>query len=769
MIRLSVVLAGVSVGLLLTTPLAGAQDRRVDVAPPTPAPAFASDRVIVGWAPGADAADRRIARVEANVDSARRLGDPAVQLLELEEGQTVGDALEALQSDPAVEFAEPDRYNAPTAGVDEPFFDELWGLRNLGGPFGVLGFPGPVAGADIDAVAAWSRTVGTPSTVVAVIDSGYRFAHPDLGPVAWNNPGETPGNGEDDDDNDYVDDVHGYDFVGEDADDPSPDGDPTDADLLSGGHGVHTAGTIGADGDNGIGITGVAQNVRLMPLRVCSHSPDASAEEPPRPRSSCPDSALIDAIDYAGDNGASVANISLGRAGFPSSAVVDALGRHPDTLYVISAGNDGSDNDTEADPPNGHHYPCNHDPSSSDEPGAIDNVICVAATDQADQLASFSNWGAVSVDLAAPGTQTLSTYSAIGERYSEDFENGDFGSEWSATAPNGFQSADDGPLSSPGMTDTPAGAPAPSTIYESTTTTGFTVPAGYGPCNFGGERFLRKGAGDFKYWILRNGNPVIERSPGDTSGSSLSGFSTGFVTGLAGGTIKLRFQFVSDGSPTVGEGVWLDDLWVDCYEDVGSTTPTYVYLQGTSMAAPHVAGAAGLLVSLDPSATVPELRAALLDGTVPNRSSLCDPVTDLDNRRTVTGGRLNVDRSMDVLMEDPLAPMTPPVCGEPPTPLSGPGADQRPMTGNGDRDPVLLQLRCKVPKLKVLSRSKASAKLKKANCRLGKVTKPKKKKGQKKLPALIVKSSSPKAGAERAAGAKVAVTLKVKPKWRKRR
>ena len=124
-----------------------------------------------------------------------------------------------------------------------------------------------------------------PAIVVADIDSGYRLEQPDLGAVEWTNPGEIAGNGVDDDDNGYVDDVHGWDFVGARTSTrrctPSADNDATDDDLFTGGHGVHTAGTIGAAGNNGRGITGVAQNVRIMPLRVCSYSPDAGADRLP--------------------------------------------------------------------------------------------------------------------------------------------------------------------------------------------------------------------------------------------------------------------------------------------------------------------------------------------------------------------------------------------------------------------------------------------------------------------------------------------------------
>ena len=253
------------------------------------------------WAPSADRGDRVDARADANVSPTANLGDPDFQLVQVQPGQTVGKAIAELEADPAVAVAERDGVSAPAALPDDPLLGQLWGLRNTGA--GVEGFSGAVAGDDINAEAAWDRSVGDPATVIADIDSGYRFEHPDLANVAWDNPGETS-NGLDDDADGIVDDLHGADFVGSDGEHPAIDGDPTDEDLLSGGHGVHTAGTIGAQGDNGVGITGVAQDISLMPLAAFALS---RLERAPR----CPNDSIVAAINYAGAEGARVANISL--------------------------------------------------------------------------------------------------------------------------------------------------------------------------------------------------------------------------------------------------------------------------------------------------------------------------------------------------------------------------------------------------------------------------------------------------------------------------
>lgn len=272
-------------------------------------------------------------------------------------------------------LAERDSYVSLDAVPNDLLFDQLWGLQNTG--LGIDGFVGALAGADINASSAWERTLGTPTTVVADIDSGYRFEHPDLADVVWTNPGETL-DGIDNDANGIVDDLHGADFVGANAEAPVPDGDPTDDNLFNGGHGVHTAGTIGAEGNNGIGISGVAQDVSLMPLRVCSRL--VVAED-----SDCLTSALIAAINYAGAKGARAANMSLGSEIYRAT-VANAVAANPQTLFVVSAGNDNHDNEVTP------HYPCNLDPPGEGK-GAVDNVICVAATDQADRRADVLRLG----------------------------------------------------------------------------------------------------------------------------------------------------------------------------------------------------------------------------------------------------------------------------------------------------------------------------------------------------------------------------------------
>jgi subtilisin family serine protease len=624
----------VSAALAIAPAPAGAADPEAGAAP-SPAADSIRGRVIVQWRQGADHADKVAARESAEVDFEAQLGAPSFQLVEVEPGQSAADAARELEADPAVAVAEPDGYRTLDSVPNDPLFSQLWGLRNTGA--GVHGFAGAVAGADVNAVAAWDRSVGVPTTVVADIDSGYRFDDPDLGPVAWTNPGEVAGNGIDDDANGYVDDVHGYDFVGTSATTPSEDADPTDDNVTSGGHGLHTAGTIGAAGNDGVGITGVARNARIMPLRVCSNQPSTNETR-------CPFSSILAAINYAGEMGARAANLSLGGTTFTQTEV-NAIAAHPETLYVISAGNDGGNNDGGEAAPKGHHYPCDYRPTvdaAPAVPGAIDNVLCVAATDQADALASYSDYGATSVDLGAPGSAVLSTYPTIDSWMTDDFEVDDYAGSWLPFGAAGFGRAGvgDGPLTSFGINDTPGATPEANHVYGVESATETALPAGTGSCRIKGMRHRKGGAMPYGLFLDGSFAGAREFLSGETAGSAMVFFQTVPILGLGGHTLKMFFEYQADSTPLATEGAWLDDLRLECYAPV-STPLTHSFLDGTSMAAPHVTGAAALLFSLKPSATVTEVRNALL-GSVHPTASLAG--------KTTTGGRLDIVAALKALV-----------------------------------------------------------------------------------------------------------------------
>jgi serine protease len=294
---------------------------------------------------------------------------PGMRRVELGPGIDTAAALAIFQSDPNVAFAQPDHRVSLQLSPNDPEFGSLWGLDNVGQT-------GGNDDADIDAPEAWDVTTGSSNTVVAVIDTGVDYRHPDLAANIWVNTDEIPGNRIDDDRNGYVDDVHGYDFV-------NRDGDPMDDHY----HGTHVAGTIGAVGDNEIGIAGVNWHVQIMALKFLDEFGGGY------------ESDAIAALNYAVSNGASISNNSWGGGG-ESPAFKKALenAAAQGHIFVAAAGNDGWDNDRDA------FYPASYD---------VQNVVAVAATDNFDELAWFSNYGKTSVDLAAPGVAIYSTFPTV--------------------------------------------------------------------------------------------------------------------------------------------------------------------------------------------------------------------------------------------------------------------------------------------------------------------------------------------------------------------
>lgn len=281
-----------------------------------------------------------------------------------------------------VEYVEPNMIVHAQLTPNDPEFSSLWGFNNSGQliirPDG-SSFSG-TPGADIHLPAAWDLKTGSGSVIIADIDTGVDYNHPDLAGNIWTHPGEIAGNGIDDDGNGFVDDLHGWNFVNN-TNDPMDDH----------GHGTHTAGTIGAVGNNGAGGVGVNWIAKVMPIKFMNSAGSGTIEDAAR------------AILYASQMGAKISNNSWGCTGIGcfSQTFEDALkvayGRG--MLFVVAAGNTsafGVANNNDATPT----YPCN-----STQP----NVLCVAATENHDAKAFFSNYGNVSVDLGAPGQDILST------------------------------------------------------------------------------------------------------------------------------------------------------------------------------------------------------------------------------------------------------------------------------------------------------------------------------------------------------------------------
>lgn len=264
-----------------------------------------------------------------------------------------------------VRVAEPDHILRAQTTPNDPSYSTLWGLHNTGQSSGT-------ADADIDAPEAWALSTGSSSVIVAVLDTGIDQTHPDLLANLWTNPGEIAGNSLDDDNNGYVDDTRGWDFV-------NSDNNPND----DNGHGTHCAGTIGAVGNNGAGVSGVCWQVSLLGLKFL----DASG--------SGYESDGAEAISYATNIGVTLTSNSYS-GDIYNQSMKDAIDEADAAgiLFVAAAGNNSSNLGLFPE------YPASFTSS---------NIVSVASTTRTDALSSFSNFSATSVDLAAPGSDIFST------------------------------------------------------------------------------------------------------------------------------------------------------------------------------------------------------------------------------------------------------------------------------------------------------------------------------------------------------------------------
>ena len=306
--------------------------------------------------------------------------------IKLPAGISYQEAVAAMKDDARVAYAEPNlvytledvqqgqdqQGQQPPRDPSSPndLDEKLWGLNNTGQT-------GGTAGAHVSAKDAWKIQTGNGSDngpLIAVIDTGIDYNHPDLKANIWTNPGEIAGDGIDNDNNGVIDDVHGYNAFAD-------NGDPMDGHS----HGTHCSGTIAGVGNNGQGVTGVMQDANLMAVKIFSDSGRTSVD------------AIVRGIAYSAKMGADITSNSWGGGG-RSEAIYDAF-RTNDALHVIAAGNSNYDNDKR------DNFPSNYD---------LDNIVAVAATTHTDERASFSQWGAKNVDVAAPGKDIYSTVNGGG-------------------------------------------------------------------------------------------------------------------------------------------------------------------------------------------------------------------------------------------------------------------------------------------------------------------------------------------------------------------
>lgn len=535
-----------------------------------------------------------------------------IQHMKLPEDLSVEEAVRLYQQEPDVEYAEPNYILRISSAPNDPDFGNQWGLDNGND-------------ADIDAPEAWDITTGDSSVIIAVVDSGVSYNHPDLSANIWTNTGEdfpACNDGLDNDGNGYIDDCHGWDFLDD-------DNDPTDFH----GHGTHVAGIIAAEGDNAVGVTGVMWHARIMPLRFLGILGSGTVSD------------AVEAILYASANGAHVINNSWGGGGY-SQALKDAIDASS-AVVVCAAGNGGPDGigdniDSSA------HYPASY---------TSPNIISVAATDSSDALTGFSNFGALSVDLAAPGKRIYSAlampdYGASVTVYgNEDFEStsgdlpllgwdrGGTNSSWaitSGTGTSGSNSLEDSP--SQGI---------PVTGYKNNTNSWAGYMTSFPSVKENRYTLSFMWSGELEnnrdYLLINYSLNSTNWYYADYRTGNQSGFvadSTEELTSIAEQNSRFYFGFGlnTDGTGT-GDGVYIDDVKL-IREPVTGVTNSYSYMTGTSMAAPHVSGVSGLIRALDPTCTAADIKNLILNSA--------DPLASLSGK-VLTGGRLNAHTALATL------------------------------------------------------------------------------------------------------------------------
>ncbi len=587
---------------------------------------FKENRVDLKRAAGITKARQFASRQDLSVkENLRRVN---VSVFETDEKENIEEVIDRLESDPDVQYAEPNytRSLAASGGgagggsgvrisIDDPSFALQWALENTGQE--VDGTSG-TNDADIDGKETLELNISTGAgVVVAVIDTGVAYNHPDLAENMWDGTNCVDENGVP-----LGDCIHGYDFEDDDKN-PLP---------IQGTHGTNVAGIVAAVLNNNTGIVGVAPEAKIMALKF---GLDVASE--------------VRAIDFAIQNGASVINASF-EGGEYSQAEYDAIARFRDAggIFIAAAGNEGSDNDTT------HYYPADYD---------LDNIISVAATDQNDALADFSNYGDETVDIGAPGVNVYSTTASVTEstvleEYFNDVTPPALPSGWTNTGNWGtvalaedvqvlFADLDTFPYAN----NANSYATTPSlnlTNSSPVVIVGTICDAEYSESwtDYMELQFSADGVNfePIARWdemaldILNGENPLS-----DESFAAAAFFM--FLPHTGTENSKLRFNWVTDGSDNEYLGCLVTSVAVVKTTLSDGSENGYEYNDGTSFAAPHVSGMAAQIVALRPDLSISDVKNTILSNG--------DNVASL-NGKTVSGKRLNVFAALEEINQGTL-------------------------------------------------------------------------------------------------------------------
>jgi len=552
-----------------------------------------------------------------------------ISVLKIKDGKTVEQKIVEIKNDPNIEYAEPNYKRYPAnINTNDTYRDNLWGLDNTG--LTINGTTG-TDNKDIDAPEAWEINEGiNDDVIIAVIDDGVAYNHPDLQANMWvgtncvKEDGNLLGNCN-----------HGYDFENDDKI-PLPD---------ESSHGTHIAGTIAAVKNNAKGIIGVAPQAKIMAIKFDF---DILSE--------------IKAIDFAIRNGAKIINASFGGSGF-SQAEEDAINRFKTAggIFIAAAGNNGTNNESV------HEYPSDYD---------LNNIISIAATDQNDNLASFSNYSTNSVDVGAPGVNIYSTVIAEESAYSsvlnESFETitppaiplnfistGYFGT-YALDGGTYWGKVLYGDLSYPYTNNVDTTITSPSyNLNASGATIDFwtkcdteyitTDWADYMQLEYSADGSTFSPAvdpyfGDEFRWDeptldLLNGEDPLNSADGALFHYANISIPEKYLTS----NFKLRLRWVTNSSDNNYDGCLVDDIKITkqiVVNDKDGSDEKYDYKNGTSMAAPHVAGLAGLIWGFKPELSYSEVKDTIL--------TTGDDIPSLHGI-TSSGRRINAQKALETI------------------------------------------------------------------------------------------------------------------------
>lgn len=506
------------------------------------------------------------------------LGAPGLSLIQLPDGLSVENATAYFQGIPGVIYAEPDFYRYPRIVPADPDFWRQWGLQNTGQVYLNNTTPG-TPGADIKAVTAWDIITGGRETPVVVLDTGVDYTHPDLAANIWTDP---------------VTGAHGYDTI-------TRTSDPMDQNS----HGTHCSGIIGAVAGNGIGGTGVVWNTTIIPVRFINQNGGTLSDE-------------ITGILWAKEKGARIFSCSYGGDYF-SRTEHDVI-RDTDALFLIAAGNNGTDNAVWPE------YPAAYD---------LPNIISVASLEPNDTLSDFSNYGNTTVHIAAPGSKIFST---VRSKYQPDpvwAEPFDTLSNWTISGnwtldPDTFVSP---PYSVRGVADT---KPAMLILNTTLNLSALERPVFSFSLKNGGEGIVRlEGSADggLRWYPIYPARMKAKVTP-------FTFIQQQIPDSLHTENLMIRI--------TLEKGIcFIDDLSLsDGYGTL--VEPSWMYYSGTSMATPMVAGITAMLMNTAPDAPVDEIKEIIL--------STADPVPDLQGR-IITGGRVNLTAALLALEKSDAIPL----------------------------------------------------------------------------------------------------------------